>query len=90
MARITGKNPFKASDYEKSMYKNYICELDFNIPGVTEETIFFMRHILAKRPECRFTAERALEDEYFLKLKFDEHPESMIESLSKKIPKTPQ
>ena len=63
--RLTGKNPFKAENYDKSMYRNYKCKLNFEIPGLSEETIFFLRQILSKSPTNRLSAEQALEDECF-------------------------
>ena len=47
------------------MYNNYKCNLDFEIPGLSQETIFFLREILSKIPTNRPTADQALEDECF-------------------------
>jgi len=66
------------------MYRNYKCQLDFNLPGVSEETLFFLRQLLAKDPENRPSAEQALEDECFLHLEMDEQ-NSKIHMLSRKL-----
>jgi serine/threonine protein kinase len=86
--RLTGSNPFKASDYEKSMYRNYKCNLDFNLQGVSDETIFFLRQILSKKPLTRPSSEQVLEDEIMLSRHLDEN-NSRTHSLSRKIRKTP-
>ena len=87
-SRLTGTNPFKATDYEKSMYRNYKCELNFNLPGVSPDCISFLKGVLQKNPRHRFSSEEALEEEVLLKLELDEN-QSNLHILSKKA-KRPQ
>ena len=85
---MTGIAPFKAPNYKQSMYKNYKCEINFDIKGVSPETLFFLRQLVARDPRHRLTAERALEHEALLKLEMDEM-NSEVNILSAKLRSAP-
>lgn len=87
--RLTGRAPFKAPNYKQAMYKNYKCQINFDLPFVSAETIFFLRQIVAKNPTNRLTAERALEHESLLRLEMDEM-NSTVNVLSVKMKSAPQ
>jgi hypothetical protein len=70
------------------MYRNYKCDLNFDLKGVSSRGLQFLQQIVCKKPQARPSAERALEDEVFLKLELDEN-NSNVHVLSRKIRKAP-
>lgn len=74
--RLTGISPFKAPTYKDSMYKNYKCEINYDIVPASPDTVKFIRRLVIKNPQERMTATEALENDLFLSIEFDENPYS--------------
>lgn len=69
-------NPFKAATYKDSMYKNYMCNINFDLVPCLDDTVTFLRRLVSKDPMHRPTAGIALEDDIFLCIELDEHQSS--------------
>ena len=76
LQRLTSVSPFKAATYKDSMYKNYKCIVNFDLIPCLEDTVHFVKKLVAKDPIHRPTATAALENDIFLSIELDEHQAS--------------
>ena len=81
--RLTGVSPFKAATYKDAMFKNYVCELNYEIVPASLETVRFIKRMVSKDPNSRFRANEALDNELFMSIEFDEHPTNQENVLAK-------
>jgi calcium/calmodulin-dependent protein kinase I len=72
--RLIGKNPFKTSDCNRTLYLNYKCKLDFEpLKQIcSPQTLSFLKKMVAPRPDSRVNVDQALGEETFIEAILDE------------------